>query len=181
LSSDQTFGEPTVIRSHDDVRPFGLDATAERQLVAEQNECVFTWITQDGSPMGVVMSYVAKDGKLWLTGSRFRKRFRALARDARALIVISSAGTKLGAGLTVSYKGSVILHDDPETKAWFYPALATRLHADRGAEYMADFVRFLDTPNRIIIEFAPGRRVGFDDRKFQAATDRSRSQNVFDR
>jgi len=170
-----------LITSHDDVRPFGLDAPDEDHLIGLQNECTFVWVTRDGSPMGVIMSYLEHDGRYWLTGSRFRKRFAALQREPRALVVITSAGTELHSGMTVSYKGTCVLHDDDETKGWFYPALAARLHTAKGADYMRDFVRFLDTPNRLIIEFVPGTRVGFDGRKFGAATDRARREGALDR
>jgi hypothetical protein len=38
--------------------------------------------------------------------------------------VITSTGTAMGPGKTVTYKGTCVVHDDPDTKAWFYPALA---------------------------------------------------------
>ncbi|MEZ5256195.1 MAG: hypothetical protein R2705_04700 [Ilumatobacteraceae bacterium] len=47
------------------------------------------------------------------------------------------------------------MHDDPEVRAWFYPALAARQRDDE--EGRAEFLRRLDTPGRVIIELCPGR------------------------
>jgi hypothetical protein len=55
----------------------------------------------------------------------------------------------------------VVLHDDDETKAWFYPALAARVRPE-SAERQAAFVAHLDSPNRLIVEIIPDGRIGFD-------------------
>ena len=41
----------------------------------------------------------------------------------------------MGGGKTVTYKGSCIVHDDRETKDWFYPEFSHSLRPDddRGA------------------------------------------------
>jgi hypothetical protein len=88
-------------------------------------------------------------------------------------IVITSTGAPMGRNKTVTYKGTAVLHDDPETKAWFYPALAERLQGPRGPEAVALFAKFLDSPRRVIIEVTPGLRVGYDGAKMGAATQRS--------
>ena len=54
-----------------------------------------------------------------------------------------------------------MLHEDEETKAWFYPALAARVRPDN-AEHQAAFAKFLDSPRRIVIELIPEVRIGFD-------------------
>jgi hypothetical protein len=123
--------------------------------------------------MAVIMSYLERDGKFWLTASSQRKRIPAIRRDPRVCIVITSTGAPMGTGKTVTYKGIATLHDDADTKAWFYPALAERLNSRRGPEAVATFAKFLDSPRRVIIEVTPGLRVGYDGAKMGAATRRS--------
>ena len=43
------------IKDYEDVTVYGLDPGTEDQLIAEQNELTFCWVTKDGSPMGVSM------------------------------------------------------------------------------------------------------------------------------
>ncbi|MDP9463741.1 MAG: pyridoxamine 5'-phosphate oxidase family protein, partial [Actinomycetota bacterium] len=145
----------------EDVSVFVLTSERELTLIDKQTECVFMWATSEGDAVGVVMNYVFHDGRFWLTGSGQRKRFVALARRPRAAVAITSRGTDIGVSQSVTYKGPVVLHDDDDTKAWFYPALAARVRPDN-AEHQAGFVKFLDSPRRIVIELIPEARIGFD-------------------
>jgi nitroimidazol reductase NimA-like FMN-containing flavoprotein (pyridoxamine 5'-phosphate oxidase superfamily) len=122
---------------------------------------VFMWSTADGDAVGVIMNYVYHDGKFWLTGSGQRKRFAALARRPRAAVAMTSRGTDIGVSQSVTYKGPVVLHEDDETKAWFYPALAKRVRP-KSVEQQEAFAKFLDSPRRIVIELIPEARIGFD-------------------
>jgi Pyridoxamine 5'-phosphate oxidase len=145
----------------EDVSVFTLSSERELTLLAKQTECVFMWTTADGDAVGVVMNFVFHDGRFWLTGSGQRKRFAALARRPRAAVAMTSRGTDIGVSQSVTYKGSVVLREDDETKAWFYPALAARVRPDN-AEHQAAFAKFLDSPRRIVIELIPEMRIGFD-------------------
>ena len=69
------------------------------------------------------MSYVWRDGKVWLTASSQRPRIKAVRRDDRVSVAISSAGTRMPPA-TVTIKGRCAILEDAETKRWFYPALA---------------------------------------------------------
>jgi hypothetical protein len=53
------------------------------------------------------------DGKIWMTATRERVRIKAIARDGRSAVVMSSKGTHMGGGKTVTYKGHTVIHDDP--------------------------------------------------------------------
>ena len=75
------------IDSYEDVTGYGMDPDVERELIAKQNECTFNWVTKDGWPMGVIMSYLERDGHFWLTSSGQRKRVPAVRRDGRVSIV----------------------------------------------------------------------------------------------
>jgi Pyridoxamine 5'-phosphate oxidase len=163
------------ITNYEDVTVYGLDVEREQQLVDEQNECTFVWVTSDGSPMAVIMSYLrTDDGTIWMTASGQRKRIPAIRRDPRVVVVITSSGTSMKPGKTVTYKGIATVHDDVETKAWFYPALAVRLYGNRGADRTTEFARMLDSPRRVIVSIATGVRVGYDGDKMRHATDQSR-------
>jgi Pyridoxamine 5'-phosphate oxidase len=145
----------------EDVSVFVLSSERELTLLDKQTECVFMWTNSDGDAVGVIMNFVYHDGNFWLTGSGQRKRFAALARRPRAAVAMTSRGTDIGVSQSVTYKGSVVLHEDDETKAWFYPALAARVRP-HSAEQQAAFAKFLDSPRRIVIELIPEGRIGFD-------------------
>ena len=126
--------------------------------------------------MAVIMSYFRDDaGNFWMTASGQRKRIPAIRRDPRVAVVITSPGTSMGPGRTVTYKGTATVLDDDETKAWFYRQLAERLYADRGEERVVEFANMLNSPRRVIIKVEPGLRVGYDGRKMAEATAKARA------
>ena len=159
------------IKDYEDVSVYGLDAAAEGDLLSVQNECVFMWANKAGWPVGVIMSYVFRDGRFWITGSRQRARFSAIARDPRVSICVTSKGTTLGPNKTVTYKCNAIMHDDQGTKDWFYPALSAVLRPD-SEKGQRQFAAFLDSPRRVIVECVPvhGGRIGYDGAKMGRAT-----------
>lgn len=168
-------GDDRPITNYEDVTVYGLDPEREDELIAQQNECTFGWVTRDGSPMAAIMSYLrTDDGRFWMTASGQRKRITALRRDPRCVITVSSPGTAMGPGKTVTYKGVATIHDDADTKTWFYPALAERLMAPRGPDRVREFAKMLDSPRRVIISVEPVLRVGYDGDKMGRATAEAR-------
>lgn len=157
-----------MLNDYEDVRAFTLDGQRMQELLAGQNECSFVWSTRDGWPVGVIMSYVWRDGKVWLTASRRRKRIAAIQRDERVSIIVSGLGTPMGPGKTVTLKGRCRLRDDDETKAWFYPALAAAIFPDNPRRQQ-NFSRFLDSPGRVILEVTPVGTISHDIDKLAAA------------
>lgn len=147
--------------SYEDLTECGLSPELEARLVESQSECVFMWVNAKNEPFGVVMSYLPKDGKIWLTAAETRKRIPALRRNPRASVCINSTGSKMGGGRTVTYKGSCVIHSDQETKDWFYPEFSRRLRPDNEAAALA-FQKFLDSPHRVIMEFVPDYTLSFD-------------------
>ena len=113
--------------NYDSVRGYSLDEEDERELVEAQKECTFIWANKEGWPVGVIMSYVWKDGAFWLSISSLRVRVAAVTRDPRVAVCVTSLGTSLPSGRTITYKGRCEVFADEETKAWFLPALAERL------------------------------------------------------
>ncbi|MGH9245430.1 MAG: pyridoxamine 5'-phosphate oxidase family protein [Acidimicrobiales bacterium] len=161
------------VTNYEDVRPFTLDETEQHDLLMRQNECTFVWSTRDGWPVGVTMSYVWRDGKVWLTSSRQRKRVTAVARDPRVSVIVSGAGTSLGPGKTVTLKGRCVLQDDADTKDWFYPALARAIFADDEVR-QGRFVALLDSPGRVIFEVTPVASITHDVTKLARSASRTR-------
>jgi hypothetical protein len=156
MTDDETYTD-----SYEDVSSFSLDTGREQALLDAQTECCFMWSTRDGDPVGVIMNFLALDGRFWLTCTRRRKRVSAIEARPRVAIAVSSRGTDIGVSQTVTYTGSAVVHDDDVTKAWFYPALAARVRP-ASVEQQAAFVHHLDTPGRVVIEIAPDVRIGFD-------------------
>jgi len=110
--------------------------------------------------MGVIMSCLWKDGRMWLTTGAQRHRVSAVRRDPRCSVVVTSTGTDVGPGRTVTIKGRCVVHEDRETKDWFYSTFASHLNPDpAGAE---EFRGRLDSPLRVIIEVVPEKYITYD-------------------
>jgi general stress protein 26 len=149
------------MQGYEDVTMYQLSDEREQELLEKQIECNFIWTNKDGHGLGVIMNYVAKDGSVWLTATKQRARIKALKRDPRASVVISSMGTDMGAGKQITYKGRVVLHEDQATKSWFYPAMANII-SPYPAPTVEAAIEHLDTPLRVIIELIPEKAIKFD-------------------
>ena len=163
--------------NYDDVKRYRLDPEREQELLRTAGECVFIWANRSGHPIGVITAYVPVDGRIWMTATRERVRIKAIARDGRSSCVMSSKGTPMGGGKTVTYKGHTVIHDDNDTKQWFYRLLANGMAArpDDGNEFTKNldpdlFVKFLDTPERVVLEFTPEMSIPFDGDKMAQGT-----------
>jgi general stress protein 26 len=163
-------------KNYEDVTRYVLDDSAEAELLAKQAECTFIWSNSSGHPVGVVMNYVFSDGRFWLTASGQRARVTAVRRDPRVSIAISSLGSPIKTRKSLTYKGTCVVHEDAETKAWFYRALAAAVRpGDEAAQ--AAFVEHLDSPRRVVLEVAPEGRIGFDStRMWQDTPDAARRE-----
>lgn len=163
--------------NYDDVKQYRLEPEREQELVNTAGECVFCWANKSGHPIGVITAYVPVNGNIWMTATRERVRIKAIARDGRSSVVISSKGTPMGGGKTVTYKGHTVIHDDDKTRQWFYQLLAKGMagRPDDGNEFTRNlnpdlFVRFLDTPERVVLEFTPEMSIPFDGDKMAQGT-----------
>ena len=83
----------------------------------------------------------------------------------------------MGGGKTVTYKGHTVIHDDDKTKKWIYGMLAGGMAGakDDGNAFTKGlepglFVRFLDTPERVVLEFTPEMSIPFDGDKMAQGT-----------
>jgi hypothetical protein len=148
-------------RDYEDVTKYGLDQASEAELLARQIECTFIWSSSEGHPLGVIMNYVFRDGRFWLTASSQRARVPAVRRDPRVSVVVTSRGSGIATSKSLTYKGRCLVHADEATKAWFYPALAGAVRPG-DLEAAAAFVQHLDSPRRVVLEVVPEGRIGFD-------------------
>jgi general stress protein 26 len=147
--------------NYEDVSVFELSSDRESELLRTQTECTFMWVNSQHEPVGVIMNYVFHDGRFWVTATRRRKRVAAVERNPNVALAISSRGTDIGVSQSITYKGKATVHDDPATKAWFYPALARFVRPDNETQ-QASFISHLDSPGRVVIEIVPTKRIGFD-------------------
>ena len=141
-------------------------------LMSKAPECVLMWDTKDHWPVGVVHSFVWRDGKVWLTFAAHRHRATAIRRNPCVSVCVSGRTSDdpdcpLGA---VTVKGRAVFHEDRETKDWFYRALAQKVaQGDKTVEN--DFHDLLDSPLRVILEITPEKWISFDAEK--SARDRA--------
>ena len=148
---------------------YHLDPEIQEELLSISRECVFNWCTKDDWPMGVIMSCLWKDGKMWLTAGAHRHRISAVRRNPQVSIVLTSTGTHLGGAKTITIKGRCTVHEDAETKAWFYPAFSA--HLNPGSERRAkDFEQLLASPLRVVLEVVPEKFITYDGVKMAQHT-----------
>jgi hypothetical protein len=157
-----------VITDYEDLTKMGLDDEQLEALVGSGGECVFSWTTSDGFPVGVVVAYIRHQGRFWTTCAARRKRVPALRARPQSAIVVNQMGK------TASFKGTSVVHapGDPgwdELKSWFYAALSGTA-GDATNVAARNFEKFLDSPHRVIIETDAKLVVSFDAAKFAALT-----------
>lgn len=159
---------PVLLTAGDiDYGAMALDARQLETLVGDRGECVFTWSTREGYPVGVVVAYVYRDGTFWTSCAGHKKRLRALRARPQSAVVISRDGH------TATFKGNCVIHgrDDDDwgqLTPWFYPALSG-VDPDSGDPSTCRLLRFLDDPHQAIIETPASLVVSFDFGKFNAA------------
>ena len=155
------------VDDHETVSVYPLDDADLEQLLTKSMECTFNWGTQDGWPVGVIMSFLWKAGRFWLTAGAHRHRIAAVRRDPRVSVVVSGAAAPPGTAPfgAATAKGHCLIHEDRETKDWFYPEFAAKLNST-DPEAAAAFVRTLDSPLRVVLEVIPKKWILFDGIKF---------------
>jgi general stress protein 26 len=149
-----------AIEDYERVSVYALDDAEREELLRTHAECTFNWATRDGWPMGVIMSYLWKDGRFWLTAGAHRHRIEAVRRDPRVSIVVTSTGTQLAPGKSITAKGRCCVHEDAETRAWFYPEFARHLYPEE--KQARAFAKKLDSPLRVVLEVVPEKWITYD-------------------
>ena len=155
------------VEDHEKVSIYPLDDQQLEDMLTKVGECTFMWGTKDGWPVGVIMSFLWKDGRFWITAGAHRHRIAAIKRDPRVSVCVSGAAAPPNSGSpfgAATAKGRCIIHEDRETKDWFYPEFAAKIRPDDPAS----FVKTLDSPLRVVLEVIPEKWILFDAAKFGA-------------
>ncbi len=164
---------------HEVVSIYPFTQETREELLSKAGECVFNWATKDGWPVGVVHAFVWRDGRGWITCGVHRHRISAIRRDPRCSVVVSGVAAPNGPNGAITFKGRAIVHDDEETKRWFYPALAYGPYTRAGKEgdmspeekAAADaFVARLNSPLRVVVEIVPEKWIMLDSDKMAQDT-----------
>ena len=164
-------------KEHEVVSIYPFTNEQREELLSKARECVFNWTTRDGWAVGVVHAFVWHKGSGWITCGAHRHRVSAIRRDPRCSIVVSGIAAEDGPNGAITFKGRAKIHDDEETKKWFYPALARGPYGRFGGTLSEDeeaaandFVKRLDSPLRVIIEVVPEKWIMLDSDKMAKDT-----------
>ena len=164
-------------QDHEKVSIYPFSDADREDLLNKATECVFNWTTKDGWAVGVVHAFVWHEGRAWITCGVHRHRVSALRRDPRCSVVVSGIAAPDGPNGAITIKGRAIIHDDEETKKWFYPALARGPYGRAGNKLAPDaeaaakaFEERLDSPLRVIIEIVPEKWIMLDSDKMAKDT-----------
>jgi hypothetical protein len=155
--------------NYDDVTEYPLDDDLREEILRKQIECTFIWGPKDHWAVGVLMTYIWKDGRFWVSATSQRKRISAVKRDPRVSIVVSSHGTDLGPAKGITAKGRAIVHEDRETLDWFLPACAA-INIPTAGQLQDAFAKMMDTEKRVVIEVVPEKWITFDATKMMMAS-----------
>jgi general stress protein 26 len=154
--------------SLEEVSAYTLDEADRERLFALQRVCSVCWTTRDGWPVGVTHRYVWARGRIWVTTSAQRHRVTALRSRPKSCVIISGDGTELGPDRTVTLKTTCTVHEDRETREWFYDAFAKALHPDNPAAQQG-LKGMLDTSRRVVLELEPVKVISYDGTKLNQA------------
>lgn len=154
------------IQNHEIVSIYPFDEKQIDQLMTDANECVLMWATHDCWPVGVYHSFVWRGGRIWITFAAHRHRTAAIRRNPKVSVAVSGVASRTEGSPrgSATAKGTAIVHDDRETKDWFYPALAKKSNPN-DPDAAAAFVKRLDSPLRVILEVTPEKWITFDSAK----------------
>lgn len=140
-----------------------------RRLLTEQNECVLSWLMQDGCPASAVVSFVWLDEAIGLTALEGSPRVKAIRRNPNVALVVSGKGSPVGHSRCVSIRGECHVRSDREIRDRFFPAFSRAVlpASEAGAEQMA---RSMNTPENLVLLVTPRNLIPYDA---QASLDRA--------
>ena len=90
--------------NHEVVSIYTFDDDIREAMLLEQKS-VPNWCTQDEWPMGVITPIYGA-GSIWITAAAHRHRVSALRRNPKSSVVITSKGTSLDAGKSITIKAA---------------------------------------------------------------------------
>src|SRR6516165_3446217 len=146
---------------------FPLDSADQETLLSGQHECALIWRTRDAWPVGTMMTYLWREGKIWMTCGGQRPRVAAVRRDGRVCVIVSGQG-KSKASLSITIKGRCRIHEDTATKQWFFEQLAHMAYPDNQSARQG-MLRLLSSPDRVVLSVTDQRRFSYDGAKMSQA------------
>ena len=69
-SVDEPEGKKDYVDNYTDVTVFGLSEEKQATLLDKQTECTFKWTERQAEPVGVIMNYIRRMERIWLTATR---------------------------------------------------------------------------------------------------------------
>jgi nitroimidazol reductase NimA-like FMN-containing flavoprotein (pyridoxamine 5'-phosphate oxidase superfamily) len=160
-------------KNWEDVKSYTLDSEDERELLDAQTECTLIWAGKEGWPMGVIVNFIYRDGRFWLTASEERPRIASIRKDPRVSIAVTSKGSSVKERRSITYKCTAVVHRDRETLDWVLPEFANAMRPGEPEKAEA-FRTMLDSPDRVVLELVPVTRIGFDSAKMWKASEGAR-------
>ena len=146
---------------------FPLDPADQETLLTGQHECALIWRTRDGWPVGTMMTYLWRDGKIWMTCGGRRPRVAAVRRESRVCVIVSGQGPG-NTSLAVTIKGRCRIHEDAPTKQWFFDQLAHMAFPDN-KNARQSMLKLLSSPDRVVLSVAVEKRFSYDGAKMAQA------------
>lgn len=128
-----------------------LSPHAIDQLLHAGREMFIAHLTKDGFPIVTVHVYCFVEGELWSTTVKGRVKEKALRRDPRCSICISSTGLHLPFGGAISIKAHARLVEDREVVERVCREHGRRYYTSATAQEL--FFRTMFTPNRVALQF----------------------------
>lgn len=129
-------------------------------LIAKAPGCAACWTRQDGHPLGVWVTHVVLDGKIYVTSTENRPKTRAWLRDERTSLVFGVPG--LG---SVTVVGRVRLTVDPPLQIRFLEAMADNMQLS--GKLRLGWLKAMDTTGRLVGCIEVERLITFDERKLR--------------
>jgi general stress protein 26 len=145
---------------------FPLEPADQEKLLNRQNECTFIWNTREGWPVGATMGYLWQDGKVWMTCGGSRPRVRAVRRNSKVCLVVSEQRPN---SVAVTIKGHCRVHDDAQTKQWFFDKVTRRAFPHDEASRQG-LIKMLNSPTRVVLCVTPVTSFSYDGTKMMRAT-----------
>ncbi len=128
------------------------------ELIAKAPGCSACWVRKDGHPLGVWITHVVLDGKIYVTSTENRPKTKAWLEDGRTSLVFGMPG--IG---SVTVVGRVELENNPPLRTRFLEGMAD--HMGLKGKARAGWLKAMDTDGRLVGQVHVDRLITFDERK----------------
>jgi len=146
---------------------FPLHPADQETLLSGQHECALIWSTRDGWPIGTMMTYLWRDGKIWMTCGGHRPRVAAVRREDRVCVIVTGQ-TPGNESLAVTIKGRCRIHEDIVTKQWFFDQLTHMAFPDN-EDARQGMLSLLSSPDRVVLSVTVKKWFSYDGAKMGQA------------